>query len=112
LSKDYGVFQVVGEENGGKGKKRVKEDESEGGGGDAKKPKGEGVQIETDLSKLDFGCDKTTKDGDKWNLKISTWNVAGLRACIKVKHYFLNPINKFVRKGVGEASFIYSIIIV
>ncbi|KAL1138788.1 hypothetical protein AAG570_008850 [Ranatra chinensis] len=49
-----------------------------------KKAKGEFVnKIETDLSKLSFDCDKTTNSGDKWNFKISTWNVAGLRAWVK-----------------------------
>ncbi|XP_071455700.1 DNA repair nuclease/redox regulator APEX1-like [Hetaerina americana] len=36
-----------------------------------------------DISSMDFSCDKKTPDGKPWNFKISTWNVAGLRAVIK-----------------------------
>ncbi|XP_046392016.1 DNA-(apurinic or apyrimidinic site) endonuclease [Ischnura elegans] len=36
-----------------------------------------------DFSSLDFSCDKKTPDGKQWNLKISSWNVAGLRAVVK-----------------------------
>ncbi|XP_075226588.1 exodeoxyribonuclease-like isoform X2 [Lycorma delicatula] len=38
----------------------------------------------TDFSKTDFDkCERTTEDGKTYNLKISSWNVAGLRACVK-----------------------------
>uniref|UniRef100_A0A224XSV7 DNA-(apurinic or apyrimidinic site) endonuclease n=1 Tax=Panstrongylus lignarius TaxID=156445 RepID=A0A224XSV7_9HEMI len=36
-----------------------------------------------ELSDLNFECNKTTKEGEKWNFKISSWNVAGLRAWLK-----------------------------
>lgn len=37
----------------------------------------------SDYDKMDFSCESKTKDGKDWNLKISTWNVDGLRAWIK-----------------------------
>ncbi|KAK7868494.1 hypothetical protein R5R35_001902 [Gryllus longicercus] len=37
----------------------------------------------TDYSKVVFSSDKTTASGEKWNLKISSWNVDGLRAWLK-----------------------------
>lgn len=41
-------------------------------------------KTETDHEALDFSNDsKTAKGGNKWNFKISTWNVAGLRAWLK-----------------------------
>lgn len=63
----------------GRGKEDTKEPES-------KKQKTEPVaEVDTDISKLDFTkCDRQTTDGKTWNLKISSWNVAGLRACVKV----------------------------
>jgi len=50
---------------------------------DPKKLKSDIAVPVKDLSKLDFECSRTTADGDKWNYKISSWNVAGLRACVK-----------------------------
>lgn len=42
----------------------------------------------TDFSQIDFTkCDKKTENGEDYNFKISSWNVAGLRACIKVDIY-------------------------
>ena len=37
----------------------------------------------SDFESLDFSSAAETKDGKKWNFKISTWNVDGLRAWIK-----------------------------
>lgn len=42
--------------------------------------------VEESMVDFDFSsCDKTTADGKSWNLKISSWNVAGLRAWVKVR---------------------------
>jgi len=37
----------------------------------------------SDYSNLDFDCKAKSAKGQDWNLKISTWNVDGLRAWIK-----------------------------
>ncbi|XP_021917390.1 DNA-(apurinic or apyrimidinic site) lyase-like [Zootermopsis nevadensis] len=37
----------------------------------------------SDYESLDFSNDKTTSDGERWNLKISSWNVGGLKAWVK-----------------------------
>lgn len=37
----------------------------------------------SDYDELDFSNESKTKDGNKWNFKISTWNVDGLRAWLK-----------------------------
>lgn len=37
----------------------------------------------SDYESLDFSSDKTTSDGKLWNLKISSWNVGGLKAWLK-----------------------------
>ncbi|XP_014249086.1 DNA-(apurinic or apyrimidinic site) lyase [Cimex lectularius] len=69
------------EDKGGKGKKRGANKAEEPS---SKKAKVEPVKDEKPLLKeLDFHCEKTTPDGNKWNLKISTWNVAGIRAWVK-----------------------------
>jgi AP endonuclease-1 len=36
-----------------------------------------------DFEKLSFDCDSKSKEGKEWNLKICTWNVAGIRSWIK-----------------------------
>lgn len=61
-----------------RGTKRKKEGKEEG---PAKKTKVE--LTKADLKDLNFDCDKSTPSGEKWNFKITTWNVAGLRAWIK-----------------------------
>ncbi|XP_069669002.1 DNA repair nuclease APEX1-like isoform X2 [Periplaneta americana] len=40
-------------------------------------------KTESDYESIDFSSDKTTEDGKSWNLKISTWNVGGLKAWVK-----------------------------
>ncbi|XP_034238795.1 DNA-(apurinic or apyrimidinic site) lyase-like isoform X2 [Thrips palmi] len=40
-------------------------------------------KTDTDYDSIEFTSNAKTKDGDSWNLKISSWNVAGLRAWIK-----------------------------
>jgi len=55
-------------------KRKAEEDTKD----DEKKSKGA-----TDWSSLDFGSDATTGEKKSWDLKISTWNVGGLRACCK-----------------------------
>lgn len=41
-------------------------------------------KIDTNLSEIDFVCTKSNEEGKKYNLKICTWNVSGIRAVIKV----------------------------
>jgi hypothetical protein len=41
-------------------------------------------KTQSDYESLDFSSDKTTSDGKPWNLKISSWNVGGLKAWVKV----------------------------
>lgn len=54
----------------------------------AKKAKNEPKQMQnktdTNLDEIDFGCVKLNKEGKKFNRKICTWNVSGVRAVIKV----------------------------
>ncbi|XP_033343240.1 exodeoxyribonuclease [Bombus vosnesenskii] len=40
-------------------------------------------RIDTNLNEIDFGCSKLNAKGNKYNLKISSWNVSGIRAVIK-----------------------------
>nr|CAD7578477.1 unnamed protein product [Timema californicum] len=42
-------------------------------------------KTDSSYDSLDFTSSATAKNGKKWNLKISTWNVSGLRALIKKK---------------------------
>ncbi|KAF7389168.1 hypothetical protein HZH66_010305 [Vespula vulgaris] len=53
----------------------------------AKKAKTENKPIinrtDTNLNEIYFDCDKLNTEGMKYNLKISTWNVSGIRAVIK-----------------------------
>lgn len=60
--------------------KKAKENET-----DKPEPKEKALtnQTETDYSGIDFTCTKVNALGEKYNLKISTWNVDGLRAWLK-----------------------------
>ncbi|XP_011692239.1 PREDICTED: DNA-(apurinic or apyrimidinic site) lyase [Wasmannia auropunctata] len=53
----------------------------------AKKAKNEPKQMQnktdTNLDEIDFECAKINEEGKKYNLKICTWNVSGIRAVIK-----------------------------
>ncbi|KAJ8866123.1 hypothetical protein PR048_033647 [Dryococelus australis] len=40
-------------------------------------------KTDSDFGSLDFTSKSKTKDGKPWNLKISSWNVSGIRALIK-----------------------------
>jgi len=40
-------------------------------------------KTQTPWKDLDFNSDAKDKNGNKWNLKVSSWNVDGLRACAK-----------------------------
>ncbi|CAL7943267.1 unnamed protein product [Xylocopa violacea] len=40
-------------------------------------------KTDTDLNEIDFDCVKLNAAGDKYNLKICSWNVSGIRALIK-----------------------------
>lgn len=41
-------------------------------------------KTDTNLNEIDFECVKLNEEGKKYNLKICTWNVSGVRAVIKV----------------------------
>lgn len=80
--------------NGEPASKRVKTDSKGSKSTDksdssaAKKTKNEPKQMQnktdTNLDEIDFGCTKSNEEGEKYNLKICTWNVSGIRAVIKV----------------------------
>ncbi|XP_076175194.1 recombination repair protein 1 isoform X2 [Ptiloglossa arizonensis] len=40
-------------------------------------------KIDTNWDEIDFECQKLNADGNKYNLKISSWNVSGIRAVVK-----------------------------
>ncbi|KAK2154944.1 hypothetical protein LSH36_253g04042 [Paralvinella palmiformis] len=43
-----------------------------------------------DVTKIDFSCEAKTKDGKKWNMKFSSWNINGIRAwCEKNGHSYI-----------------------
>lgn len=41
-------------------------------------------QTTTEFNNQDFNSSSTTDDGKPWNIKISSWNVDGIRAWAKV----------------------------
>lgn len=59
------------------GKKRKVGDD--GGGSDAGGKKNKCL---TDWSQTEWSSDAKSKEGSRWSLKISSWNVDGLRACV------------------------------
>ncbi len=63
-------------------KKRASDANGEAGNGDGQPP-AKMNRTSSDFESQDFTCDKTNKEGNKFDLKISTWNVDGLRAWIK-----------------------------
>lgn len=62
-------------------KKRGREKDSD----DKESKKQKSGQV--DLSTINFDCDKKSTKDKTWNLKIVSWNVAGMRAWLKVKEY-------------------------
>lgn len=50
----------------------------------ANEPKQMQNKTDTNLGEIDFECMKSNEEGKKYNLKICTWNVSGIRAIIKV----------------------------
>ncbi|XP_020278645.1 uncharacterized protein LOC109852164 isoform X2 [Pseudomyrmex gracilis] len=40
-------------------------------------------KTDTNLNEINFECTKTNNEGKKYNLKICTWNVSGIRAVLK-----------------------------
>lgn len=42
-------------------------------------------KTDTNLDEIDFDCQKLNPEGKQYNLKISSWNVSGIRALIKVR---------------------------
>ncbi|XP_054271392.1 DNA-(apurinic or apyrimidinic site) endonuclease isoform X1 [Macrosteles quadrilineatus] len=66
-----------------RGKRSRKEDDSGDKESASKKTKAL-TPVEESVEGFDFNaCEKTTPDGKEWNFKISSWNVAGLRAWVK-----------------------------
>lgn len=59
-------------------KKRVREKD----GNDSESKKSKSGQV--DLSTINFDCDKKSTQDKMWNMKIVSWNVAGIRAWLKV----------------------------
>lgn len=59
--------------------KRIKDDNDDNS--ESKKSKFGQV----DLNTINFDCDKKSAKDKTWNLKIVSWNVAGIRAWLKVK---------------------------
>lgn len=41
-------------------------------------------KTDTNLDEINYECEKLNADGNKYNIKICTWNVSGIRAVIKV----------------------------
>ncbi|XP_046669640.1 DNA-(apurinic or apyrimidinic site) endonuclease isoform X2 [Homalodisca vitripennis] len=63
--------------------KRSRKDDGDVKETEAKKSKSSNP-VEESLADTDFNtCEKTTTDGKTWNFKISSWNVAGIRAWLK-----------------------------
>lgn len=60
--------------------KRAKTEAKEAPKAEAKQPMN---KTDSNLEEIDFGCEKLNEFGKKYNLKISTWNVSGIRAVIK-----------------------------
>ncbi|XP_001605156.1 exodeoxyribonuclease [Nasonia vitripennis] len=40
-------------------------------------------KTESNLDEINFDCEKVNADGEKYNIKICTWNVSGIRAVLK-----------------------------
>ena len=59
-------------------KKRVSNEKNGGGASEPKLNK-----TSSDYGSINFECNKKSKEGKESNFKISSWNVAGLRAWIK-----------------------------
>lgn len=47
---------------------------------------------QVDLNTLNFDCDKKSASNKIWNLKIVSWNVAGIRAWLKVTQLISSSI--------------------
>lgn len=52
-------------------------------GDDSESKKSKSGQV--DLNEINFNCDKKSSKDKTWNFKIVSWNVAGIRAWMKVK---------------------------
>lgn len=61
-----------------KSNKRARE--KNGDDSESKKPK----SGQADLTTINFDCEKKSSKDKTWNLKMVSWNVAGIRAWIKV----------------------------
>ncbi|XP_063239577.1 exodeoxyribonuclease isoform X2 [Bacillus rossius redtenbacheri] len=70
-----------GEGDGPKRKQATKPDPKPPG--KAAKTDGKMNKTDSDFGAMDFSSRSETKDGKAWNMKISSWNVSGLRALIK-----------------------------
>jgi len=71
-------------------KKRARN--NDGDDSESKKPK----SAQVDLNKINFDCEKKSAKGLTWNLKIISWNVAGLRAWLKVIKHLKSRLLLFV----------------
>lgn len=80
-----------------KGKKRKKEESEDKNTSKSKKPRKQKDSNETkstkkekipDVSALDFSNDSKSPSGEKWNFKISSWNINGIRAWLEVIYFF------------------------
>ncbi|XP_054015018.1 exodeoxyribonuclease [Hylaeus anthracinus] len=72
------------QEVSGKKSKRARNDNEEPAPKRAKtEPKQMMNKVDTNWDEIDFGCEKLNAEGNKYNLKISSWNVSGIRAVIK-----------------------------
>ena len=67
-----------------KNKKKAAPSDAAGGDGG---PPAKLNKTDSDFSAIDFGNDCKTESGDKWDFKISSWNVDGMRAWAKKGNY-------------------------
>jgi hypothetical protein len=45
-------------------------------------------KIESNLDAINYECTKLNNDEENYNIKICTWNIAGIRAVLKVTDFF------------------------
>lgn len=65
----------------GNSNKRTRDNDDENS--ESKKAK----SLQVDINKINYHCDKKNANGKTWNMKLVSWNVAGLRAWLKVIKY-------------------------
>lgn len=78
------VVELEDEKPAKRGKRAAKDDAEEPKSKRAKtEPKQMMNKTETNFDEIDFDCEKLNEEGKKYNLKITSWNVSGIRAVIK-----------------------------